>query len=143
MDISPSFDAFARNWRAGKNQTVWTRLVSDMETPVSAMLKLGRASLTAFLLESIEGGAVRGRYSIIGREPDLIWRCDRDGKVRINRAALTDAKAYASSKHAPLEDLRALLDGMQDRRPRSAAADGGRPVRLSRLRDGALYGASA
>ncbi|MDD5586725.1 MAG: anthranilate synthase component I, partial [Alphaproteobacteria bacterium] len=87
MNVSPSFDDFAHRWRTGKHQVVWTRLVSDLETPVSAMLKLGQNKPFSFLLESIEGGAIRGRYSIIGREPDVIWRC-RDGKAEINRDAL-------------------------------------------------------
>ncbi len=110
MDITPDFTSFSRNWRAGRNQTVWTTLVSDMETPVSAMRKLGQNQPYCFLLESMEGGASRGRYSIIGREPDLIWRCDRGGKVGINRNALKDAGNFAPSARAPLDDLRALLD---------------------------------
>lgn len=109
MDSTPDFATFTRNWRAGKNQTVWTTLVSDMETPVSAMLKLGQDKPYCFLLESMEGGAVRGRYSIIGREPDLIWRCDQ-GKVSINRNALKDLESFAESQMAPLDDLRSLLD---------------------------------
>ncbi len=109
MDLSPDFKTFARAFRAGKNQTVSTVLVSDMETPVSAMLKLGQGKPYCFLLESIEGGATRGRYSIIGREPDLIWRCERGGKVSINRNALKDDKVFTPSERAPMDDLRAML----------------------------------
>ena len=54
---------------------VWTSLVADLETPVSAMLKLAEGRPYSFLFESVEGGAVRGRYSAIGLKPDLIWRC--------------------------------------------------------------------
>jgi anthranilate synthase component 1 len=43
--------------------------VADLETPVSAMLKLAGDQRNAFLLESVEGGAVRGRYSMIGLRP--------------------------------------------------------------------------
>jgi len=108
MNASPDFTTFARLWRAGKNQTVSTALIRDTETPVSAMLKLGQRPYS-FLLESVEGGAVRGRYSIIGTAPDLIWRCDCGGKVSVNRTALRDADAFAPSLRAPLDDLRALL----------------------------------
>jgi len=108
MNITPAFDDFAHRWRAGKHQVVWTTLVSDLETPVSAMLKLGQGKPFAFLLESIEGGAIRGRYSIIGREPDIIWRC-RNGKAEINRDATRSAEAYTPSPKAPLDDLRELL----------------------------------
>ena len=85
-------------------------MVSDMETPVSAMLKLGQNKPYCFLLESIEGGATRGRYSIIGREPDLIWCCERGGKASVNRTAQKDDNAFTSSERAPMDDLRALLD---------------------------------
>src|SRR5580704_13497120 len=109
MNLTPDLAVFARNWRAGKNQTVSTVLVSDMETPVSAALKLGQGKPYTFLLESMEGGATRGRYSIIGRAPDLIWRCDGGGKVAVNRQALTDAGAFTPVKEKPLDSLRTLL----------------------------------
>ncbi|MFY9287795.1 MAG: anthranilate synthase component I [Alphaproteobacteria bacterium] len=107
MEITPDIHAFARNWRAGKNQTVSTTVVSDMETPVSAMLKLGQKKPYCFLLESMEGGAVRGRYSIMGREPDLIWRC-QDGKIDINRDALK-SDIFTAVAGRPIDNLRALL----------------------------------
>ncbi len=68
---------------------VWTSLIADLETPVSAMLKLADGKPFSFLLESVEGGAVRGRYSIIGLEPDLVWRCFGD-RAEINRRARAD-----------------------------------------------------
>ena len=109
MHITPDFQTFSRGWLAGKNQTVHTTLVSDTETPVSAMLKLGQDKPYCFLLESIEGGDVRGRYSIMGREPDLIWRCDKGGKISINRNALNAPDKFETAVKAPLDDLRALL----------------------------------
>ena len=83
--IEPDFVTFARNYEEGRPQVVWTRLVADLETPVSAMLKLAHERPNSFLLESVEGGAARGRYSIIGCEPDVIWRAN-GGKAEINRA---------------------------------------------------------
>ena len=71
MDISPQFEAFRDALGAGAPQVVWTRLVADLETPVSAMLKLAEGRPNSFLLESVEGGATRGRYSVIGFAP--IW----------------------------------------------------------------------
>src|SRR5580698_7675249 len=109
MNFTPDLNAFTRAHRAGKNQTVSTVLVSDMETPVSAALKLGQGKPYSFLLESMEGGAARGRYSIIGRDPDLIWRCELGGKVSVNRAALKSKDAFAPVKEKPLDSLRALL----------------------------------
>ena len=73
--FTPSRDEFVANYKAGKPQIVMTKRVSDLETPVSAMLKLGDVEGPAFLLESVEGGETRGRYSIIGLDPDFMWRC--------------------------------------------------------------------
>ena len=70
--------------RAGKPVLVWTTLVADLETPVSAMLKLADGRPNSFLFESVEGGATIGRYSFIGLKPDLIWRCFGD-RAEINR----------------------------------------------------------
>ena len=61
MLIEPALDEFARAYGSGQAQVVWTRLVADLETPVSAMLKLSAGRANCFLLESVEGGAVRGR----------------------------------------------------------------------------------
>lgn len=93
MDVTPSEDDFRKIYNTGRAQAVWTELVADLETPVSAMLKLADGDPNSFLLESVEGGASRGRYSIIGFKPDLIWRCYR-GQAEINRNALTDPDTF-------------------------------------------------
>jgi anthranilate synthase component 1 len=110
--IETAFEAFAPDYDKGRAQLLYTRLVADMETPVSAFLKLGfnkdgSNRDNAFLLESVQGGETRGRYSIIGLKPDLIWRC-QDGKAEINRTALTDTDRFAPESARPLESLRAL-----------------------------------
>lgn len=110
--IEPAFEAFATEYDKGRAQLLFTRLVADMETPVSAFLKLanendGSGRDNAFLLESVQGGETRGRYSIIGLKPDLIWRC-RDGKAEINRIALSDTSDFVPESARPLESLRAL-----------------------------------
>ena len=78
MTCSPDFDAFRARFEAGAAQLVWTRIVDDLETPVSAYLKLAHGEANAFLFESVEGGAWRGRYSVIAMRPELIWRCRGD-----------------------------------------------------------------
>jgi len=108
MSVLPEFDAFARTYAAGHPQLVWTKLVADLETPVSAYLKLADGRANSFLLESVEGGSVRGRYSIIGFKPDLIWRC-RKGQAEINRRARSDAHSFQPIEGRPLDTLRALL----------------------------------
>ncbi len=109
MTISPTSDEFRAIYDAGESQVVWTNLVADLETPVSAMLKLADGSPNSFLLESVESGAVRGRYSIIGMNPDLIWRC-HGNRAEINRHALVDRKSFETCEEGPLDALRRLID---------------------------------
>jgi anthranilate synthase component 1 len=82
--------------------------VSDLETPVGAYLKLAQNEARAFLLESIEGGSARGRYSVIGLAPDLVWRC-RNGVAEINRHAVSAPHAFVADARPALESLRAML----------------------------------
>jgi anthranilate synthase component I len=106
MQIEPSQESFTARYERGQAQVVWTTLVADLETPVSAYLKLG-ARGQSFLLESVEGGASRGRYSIIGIEPDVIWRAQGD-TAQINRNARMSA-AFQPCTDAPLQSLRGLI----------------------------------
>jgi len=118
MPVSPEFEAFASVYEAGKPQLVWTKAVADLETPVSAYLKLADGRPNSFLLESVEGGSVRGRYSIIGFKPDVIWRCRR-GKAEINRRARSDQHVFEPLEGRPLETLRALIRECQLEMPKS------------------------
>ncbi|HJW41044.1 MAG TPA: anthranilate synthase component I [Rhizomicrobium sp.] len=110
MAIEPDFPAFARAYEAGQPQALTTRLIADLETPVSAFLKLGEGRENAFLLESVQGGEARGRYSIIGLKPDLIWRC-RGGRCEINRIARSTPDKFVPDALAdkPIAALRALI----------------------------------
>jgi len=93
MALTPDFETFARAYEAGENQVVHTRLAADLDTPVSLMLKLTGAQKDAFMLESVTGGEVRGRYSIIGMKPDLIWRCHGEQSA-LNRKARFDPDGF-------------------------------------------------
>ncbi|MEN8750348.1 anthranilate synthase component I [Marivita sp.] len=106
--LTPDFDTFARAFEAGENQIVYARLAADLDTPVSLMLKLTGAAKDAFVLESVTGGEVRGRYSIIGMKPDVIWQC-HGTESRINRAARYDSDAFEPQDGDPLTTLRALI----------------------------------
>jgi anthranilate synthase component 1 len=109
MRIEPTLENFKHQYDGGVAQVVWTTLVADLETPVSAMLKLSSGVDYAFLLESVEGGAVRGRYSIIGLRPDLIWRSHGEA-AEINRNAVNTPEGPFEPCPGPtLEALRALL----------------------------------
>jgi len=110
MEIFPSLPVFASKYEKGRPQALFTRLVADLETPVSAYLKLGEAQPNTFLFESVQGGEQRGRYSIIGLKPDLIWRC-RNGKAEVNTSANVDADKFVPDEMAdqPLESLKKLI----------------------------------
>ncbi len=108
---------------AGRPQLLWTSLVADLETPVSAFLKLGEREPYRFLLESVPReamrttrGPVRDRYSIIGLRPDLVWRC-RGGRAEINRRVLRNLDAFEPVPGHPLDSLRTLVAGVRVARP--------------------------
>jgi anthranilate synthase component 1 len=108
MRIEPPATAFARRYARGEPQIVWTTLVSDLETPVSAFLKIaGEQRPMSFLLESVEGGEVRGRYSIIGLNPDLVWRTV-GGRAEIRRIS-EERTDFKPCDEAPLAALRAVI----------------------------------
>jgi len=109
MNAAPDFEGFSASYESGRAGVRVATLVADLETPVSAYLKLaaGRAG-AMFLLESVEGGAQRGRYSMIGLDPDVVWR-STGGQSQINRRALRDPETFAPCPGKPLEALRALL----------------------------------
>ena len=112
MDLHPTIGAFEAAYADGRAQVAWTTLVGDLDTPVSAYLKLVGTDSLAFLMESVEGGAQRGRYSFVGCRPDLVWRCT--GNVaEINRGALADPGAFGPCpvgvQGGALKSLRALM----------------------------------
>ena len=107
MGIEPAPDIFATQYARGEAQVVWTTLVADLETPVSAFLKIADGKPMNLLLESVEGGAVRGRYSVIALDPDLVWRA-KDGRAEINRSS-SKTDGFAPCFEPPLQALRALI----------------------------------
>ncbi|MEM6610438.1 MAG: anthranilate synthase component I [Pseudomonadota bacterium] len=102
------FAAFEAGWARGDNQLVFARIAADLDTPVSLMMKLTDAGRDSFILESVTGGEVRGRYSIVGMKPDLVWQC-QGAQSRLNRNARFDRDAFEPCTAPPLAALRALL----------------------------------
>ena len=103
----PEFDGFAETYDAGHPQVVYVERVADLDTPVSAMLKLARGQANSFLLESVEQEDVRGRYSIVGLQPDVIWRAHGQ-EAQVNR--LDESGGFRPCPQPALDSLRALLD---------------------------------
>ncbi len=109
MDVRPATADFTGVYEAGQAQVLWTRVVDDLETPVSAYLKIGLGRPFAFLFESVEGGAWRGRYSVITLDPDLVWRCHGD-RAEIARGEEVARGAYSPDDKPALASLRAVID---------------------------------
>lgn len=93
----------------GRPAFIWQRLVADEITPVGAAARLIATGRGDFLLESVEGGAHRGRYSLLGLDPDLVLRA-HGNQAEINREWKDDRKAFVPCEQQPLGALRALLD---------------------------------
>ncbi len=106
--IWPPQRDFASRYQDGVAQVVWTRLIADLETPVSAYMKLATHGSMSFLLESVEGGATRGRYSVIGLNPDLVWRAHGD-KAELGLVPAKGATKFKAELNPALTSLRALL----------------------------------
>ena len=102
------FGGFASAYEAGRAQIVYRRVVADLETPIGAYLKLAEGRHNTFLLESVQDGATRGRYSMIGLEPDIILKVEK-GRASINRNAGLEPEAFSPVAEKPLEVLRALV----------------------------------
>jgi len=106
--VEPALNAFTTVYGGGHAQVVYTRLIADLETPVSAYLKLAQTGAMSFLFESVEGGEVRGRYSMIGLNPDLIWRA-HGSKAEINTTPAANPEAFSADSRPALASLRALI----------------------------------
>ena len=108
MKFEPILNIFSKNIKKKKSQIIWTSFVADLDTPVAAMLKIGSDLPYSFLLESVEGGDTRGRYSILGLKPDIIWKC-YGNEAEINLNAKYSDKIYKKEDGGTLESLRNLI----------------------------------
>jgi anthranilate synthase component 1 len=125
--LAPRFEAFREGYAQGVPQLVYRRLIGDLETPLSAYLKLTGDRPGSFLLESVEGGEQLGRYSTIGLEPDLVWQC-KDGRANLLRADGTvvaeDGEALASLRRLTTDNRAELAAGDDDLPPMAAGLFG-------------------
>ena len=107
FSISPQQDTVTRQLNAGNPVLVWAEAPADLLTPVAAMLKLKREGEPCFLLESVEKGETRGRYSVIGLMPDIIWRAFGN-QAEIAYASRMECRFFTPCEGDALESLRAL-----------------------------------
>lgn len=102
MTVLPSRREFKEKAGQGNLIPVYTEVYADLETPVSAYLKLRRGENT-FLLESVEGGTQVGRYSFLGRDPSVIFEA-RGQRVTIRRGSQV-TKIETTNPLAELKNL--------------------------------------
>ncbi|MCB9993831.1 MAG: anthranilate synthase component I [Hyphomicrobiaceae bacterium] len=106
------FSEFEAAYRTGTSQIVWRRAVADLETTVSTYLKLTGSRPNSFMLESVQDGSIKGRFSIIGMDPDVILKVE-NGAAFINRNAQTKPGAFEPLGSRPLDALRSLVNESQ------------------------------
>jgi anthranilate synthase component 1 len=107
MMLSGLTDAHAA-LAAGKAAVIWQRQIADVDTPIAAALKLIAPGRGDWILESVEGGETRGRYSLIGLDPDVMFEV-RGDTARINRNWRTDPNAFQAVSEPALAALRNLV----------------------------------
>ena len=105
-------DSAAAALAEGLHQCRYLVLNADTETPVSAWLKLAEPSRGDFLLESVEGGRTRGRYSLIGLDPDLAFRAQGQS-AELNPDWRTNRAAFSRCAKPTLAAFRDLIAGIR------------------------------
>ncbi len=108
LDIQPAQAEFDQTYTAGRPQLVYTRVVNDLDTPVSAFMKIGLGKPYAFLFESVQGGEQRGRYSFMGFKPDLVWQSFGETSEIARGEAAVKARDFSSLDGKPLDTFRAV-----------------------------------
>ena len=108
IDLIPARADFTSAYNAKRPQVLWAELPADVDTPVGVMLKFGQERPFTALMESVQGGATRGRYSFVALSPDLIWRC-KGQRAEICRDVHAQTLTYTADDKTTLASLRALM----------------------------------
>ncbi len=107
MDIIDQ-NIFIEKYNKNIPQILSKNFIADTDTPVSALLKISIDQKYSFLLESVEGGDQRGRYSFLGCDPDLIWTIN-NGKVKVE-SLNNSINPNIFIELTPIESLKKLLN---------------------------------
>lgn len=109
--LCPAKDIFVDRYTSGQSQLVYRRIINDLDTPVSAYLKIAKGRPYAFLYESVQGGEQRGRYSFLGFAPDLVFRSDGDFCEIAEGTNSIAEDRFSPLSGKPLDELRSLEIG--------------------------------
>ncbi len=116
ITIYPQKREFLKKIKKKNSQLLWTKLKSDLDTPVSTYLKLCNKKTNSFLLESVQDGTYRGRYSIIGFDPDIIWKC-KDG-IAYKKIIKKNKGKFLREQSKPLVSLQQIINSSKIILPR-------------------------
>ena len=116
ISIYPQKSEFLKKIKNKKSQLLWTTLKSDLDTPVSTYLKLCNKKTNSFLLESVQDGTYRGRYSIIGFAPDIIWKC-KNG-IAYKKVIKKNKGKFIREQSKPLVSLQQIINASKIKLPR-------------------------
>lgn len=105
---NPSFETFEKLAKKGNLIPIFREVLADMETPVSALMKL-RSESHSFLLESVEGGEKWGRYTFLGSDPHIIFSV-RGEDVLIQKKGNIERHKHGGD---PLKFLKDLMERYQ------------------------------
>ncbi|MDC0057112.1 anthranilate synthase component I [Alphaproteobacteria bacterium] len=103
-------DKFIANYISGIPQIIQKELIADIETPISSLIKISNSEKYSFLLESVEGGDQRGRFSLLGCDPDIIWEVNSN---KVNVSSLNNNLDLSFLPKEPIESLKKLLNFSQ------------------------------
>src|SRR5437763_1969973 len=108
--INPSLEGFTERAERGNLIPVYREILADLETPVSAFLKIGGRP-HSFLLESVAGGEQISRYSFIGGEPFMVLKT-KGRSVEILRDGERERRELKVGED-PLHSLKELMAGFR------------------------------
>ncbi len=99
-------DKFFKNYNDGIPQIIQKEFIADIETPISSLIKISENEKYNFLLESVQGGDQRGRYSILGCDPDIIWEVNKN---KAKATALNKDLDLSFLSENPIKSLKQLV----------------------------------
>ncbi len=100
----PNLEEFKEKSKGGNLIPVYREILADVETPVSAFMKIGNQPYS-YLLESVEGGEKWARYSFLGSNPSLIF------KAKGKEVILQEGKKHQKfQSEKPLEELKKIME---------------------------------
>ena len=109
---------FIKNFNSGISQIVQKELIADVETTISSLLKITKNEKYSFLLESVEGGDQRGRFSLLGCDPDLIWEINNN---KVNIKSLVNSIDVSNISKNPIDSLKEILKISEIKRDKNHA----------------------